>query len=128
MIPTQQMVYLGVILNSTTFRASPALKRVEKLLSIGDVFLSCVRQPCFILAIAFRSAVLDDPARARWSSPYEVSPACSTETVGSCGSVPVGQVVSTDPSGSRMVAQPRSFGARHLSGASVPSLELWSDA
>ena len=44
-IPTQQMVYLGVILNSTTFRASPALKRVEKLLSIGDVFLSCVSQP-----------------------------------------------------------------------------------
>ena len=45
MIPTQQMVYLGVILDSTAFRASPALKRVEKLLSIGDVFLSCVSQP-----------------------------------------------------------------------------------
>ena len=44
-IPTQQMVYLGVILDSTAFRASPALKRVEKLLSIGDVFLSCVSQP-----------------------------------------------------------------------------------
>ena len=55
---------------------------------------------CFILARAFRSAVLDDPARARGSSPYEVSPACSTETVGSCGSVPVGQVVSRDPAGS----------------------------
>ena len=45
MIPTQQMIYLGVSLDSTTFRASPALKRVEKLLSIGDVFLSCVSQP-----------------------------------------------------------------------------------
>ena len=44
-IPTQQMVYLGVILDSTTFKASPALKRVEKLLSIGDIFLSCVSQP-----------------------------------------------------------------------------------
>ena len=44
-IPTQQMVYLGVILGSTAFRASPALKRVEKLLSIGNVFLSCVSQP-----------------------------------------------------------------------------------
>ena len=44
-IQTQQMVYLGVILDSTAFRASPALKRVEKLLSIGDVFLSCVSQP-----------------------------------------------------------------------------------
>ena len=29
----------------TAFRASPAPKRVEKLLSIGDVFLSCVSQP-----------------------------------------------------------------------------------
>ena len=29
----------------TAFRASPALKRIEKLLSIGDVFLSCVSQP-----------------------------------------------------------------------------------
>ena len=44
-IPTQQMVYLGVILDSTAFRASPALKRVEKLLSLGDIFLSCVSQP-----------------------------------------------------------------------------------
>ena len=29
----------------TTFRASPALKRIEKLLYIGDVFWSCVSQP-----------------------------------------------------------------------------------
>ena len=39
------MVYLGVLLDSISFRASPALKRVEKLLSIGDVFLSSVKQP-----------------------------------------------------------------------------------
>ena len=39
------MVYLGVLLDSIPFRASPALKRVEKLLSIGDVFLSCKEQP-----------------------------------------------------------------------------------
>ena len=45
MIPTQRMVYLGVILDSISFRASPALKRVEKLLSIGDEFLSYARQP-----------------------------------------------------------------------------------
>ena len=29
----------------TAFRAAPALKRLKKLLSIGDVFLSCVSQP-----------------------------------------------------------------------------------
>ena len=45
LVPTQRMVYLGVLLDSVSFRASPALKRVEKLLSIGDAFLSCKRQP-----------------------------------------------------------------------------------
>ena len=39
------MVYLGVLLNSLSFRASPAQMRVEKLLSIGDVFLPCEEQP-----------------------------------------------------------------------------------
>ena len=39
------MIYLGVLLDSIAFRTSPALKRVEKLLSIGNVFLSCVKQP-----------------------------------------------------------------------------------
>ena len=43
--PTQRMVYLGVLLDSISFRASPALKRVEKLLSVGDVFLPCEEQP-----------------------------------------------------------------------------------
>ena len=35
LVPTQQMIYLGVLLDSTAFRASPALKRVEKLLSLA---------------------------------------------------------------------------------------------
>ena len=45
LVPTQRMLYLGVLLDSVSFRASPALKRVEKLLSVGDVFLSCKDQP-----------------------------------------------------------------------------------
>ena len=45
LIPTQRMVYLGVLLDLISFRASPALKRVEELLSIGDIFLSCEKQP-----------------------------------------------------------------------------------
>ena len=44
LVPTQ-MIYLGVLLDSLSFRASPAQKRVDKLLSIGNVFLSCVNQP-----------------------------------------------------------------------------------
>ena len=42
--PSQWMIYLGVLLDSMSFRALPAQKRVEKLLSIGDEFLSCVEQ------------------------------------------------------------------------------------
>ena len=45
LVPTQKMIYLGVLLDSVSFRASPAQKRVDKLLSVGDVFLSCVNQP-----------------------------------------------------------------------------------
>ena len=43
--PSQRVIYLGVLLDSVNFRASPAQKRVEKLLSIGDEFLSYVEQP-----------------------------------------------------------------------------------
>ena len=45
LVPTQRICYLGVLLDSVSFRASPAQKRVDKLLSIGDVFLSSVEQP-----------------------------------------------------------------------------------
>ena len=44
-VPTQSMVYLGVLLDAVSFRASPTQKRVEKLLSIFNVFLSCEEQP-----------------------------------------------------------------------------------
>ena len=45
LVPTQIMVYLGVLLDSVNIRASPAQKRVNKLLSIGDVILSSLDQP-----------------------------------------------------------------------------------
>ena len=43
--PAQRVIYLGVLLDSVSFRASPAEKHVEKLLSIGDEFLSYAEQP-----------------------------------------------------------------------------------
>ena len=45
LVLTQTICYLGVLLDSINFRASPAQKRIDKLLSIGDVFLSSVDQP-----------------------------------------------------------------------------------
>ena len=40
-IPSQRVVYLGVILDSTLFRVSPSQPRVEKLCLIIEEFLSC---------------------------------------------------------------------------------------
>ena len=39
-VPAQRVNYLGTILDSVSFRASPSQQRVEKLLSIGEEFLS----------------------------------------------------------------------------------------
>ena len=45
LVPSQWVVYLEVILDSLSFRASPSQLRVEKLLSIGNEFLSSAAQP-----------------------------------------------------------------------------------
>ena len=45
LLPAQSVVYLGVFIDSTLFRASPSLPRVEKLFSITGEFMSCDAQP-----------------------------------------------------------------------------------
>ena len=45
LLPSQQVVYLGVTLDSTLFRAPPSQPRVEKLWLIAETFLSCSTQP-----------------------------------------------------------------------------------
>ena len=45
LLPSQRVVYLGVTLDSTLFRASPSQPRVEKLCLIAEAFLSCSTQP-----------------------------------------------------------------------------------
>ena len=44
-IPSQRVLYLGMILDSRSFVASPSPDRISRLLSLGDKFLSSVRQP-----------------------------------------------------------------------------------
>ena len=44
LVSHQKTFYLGVLLDSVSFRASPAQKRVNKLLSIGSLLLSYVDQ------------------------------------------------------------------------------------
>ena len=45
LVPSQRVVYPGVILDLLYIRASPSQPRVEKLLSIDKEFLSSVAQP-----------------------------------------------------------------------------------
>ena len=77
-----------------------------------------------ILAGAIRSTVFNDTARSGRPTSNEVSSACSAEALGSCRSIDSGRVVSRDSPGSRLVARSRTVGARHFSGAGVPSARI----
>ena len=44
-VPAQKVQYLGTVLDAKTFRASPSRERINKLMSLGDVFLSSRLQP-----------------------------------------------------------------------------------
>ena len=123
LIPTQRMVYLGVILDSISFRASPALKSREASLNWRHILI--LRKTArVILARAFRSAVIHDPARPGRTAPNEILPVYSSETLESCRSVCSGGMDSRDSPGFRLVAGSRSSGARRVSGAGVPSARL----
>ena len=44
-VPSQRVLYLGTVLDSRSFVASPSLDRIARLLSLGERFLSSVQQP-----------------------------------------------------------------------------------
>ena len=44
-VPSQKVLYLGTVLDSRTFVASPSPDRIVRLLSLGEGFLSSVQQP-----------------------------------------------------------------------------------
>ena len=102
------------------FQGFSCLKRVEKLLAIGDVFLTA----SIILAGAVRSAVFYDPARPGGTAPHEVASVHSAEELGSCGSICSGRMVSGNSSRSRLVVGSRAVGAWRVSGAGVPAARL----
>ena len=45
LVPSQVVQYLGVVIDSQSFRASPSSERVAKLHSTADAFLSCAAPP-----------------------------------------------------------------------------------
>ena len=124
LIPTQRMVYLGVILDSYLFQdfSCPEESR-EASLNWRRILALC-KTACVILARAFRSAVVHDPARPGRTAPNEILPVYSSETLESCRSVCSGGMGSGDSPGFRLVAGSRSSEARRVSGAGVPSARL----
>ena len=122
LVPTQQMIYLGVLLDST---ASPALKRVEKLLSIGDVFLSCVRQPVSswleLLGVLSSMIQLVPGGRLRMRS-LQLALRRQWDQVDQSRLVEWSPLIQDDLSW--WLARPRSISARRFSGASVPSARV----
>ena len=45
LVPSQVVQYLGVVIDSRSFRASPSLERVARLRSTANAFLSCAAPP-----------------------------------------------------------------------------------
>ena len=45
LVPSQVVQYLGVVIDSRSFRASPSSEHVAKLFSTADAFLSCATPP-----------------------------------------------------------------------------------
>ena len=124
LVPTQRICYLGVLLDSVSFRASPAQKRVDKLLSIGDVFLSSVEQPAksWLELLGVLSSLTQlIPGGTAADVVVSVSTSLS---LGSEGSRCSGSVVSGDRAGPPLVVRSRTPRARRLPSASVSPARL----
>ena len=124
LVPTQRICYLRVLLDSVSFRASPAQKRVDKLLSIGDVFLYSVEQPAksWLELLGVLSSLTQlIPGGTAADAVVSVS---SSSALGSEGSRCSGSVVSGDRAGSLLVVGSRTPRARSLPSASVSPARL----
>ena len=118
------MVYLEVLLDSISFRASPFQKRVEKLLSYWRRILVLRRAASVILARALRSAVFNDSAHSGRLALDAVSSISPPSFLGSFRPDDPYQLDSRVSSGSGVVAESRSLGTRYFARPGVPSARL----
>ena len=122
--PAQRVIYLGVLLDSVSFRALPAQKRVEKFLSIGNEFLSCLDQ----LTSSWLEllGVLASPdSCSSWRSPQDVFASTPSPSIlGSMWRFCSNSLGFRLSKGSRVVARSLSSKEGDLSVASVPQPRL----
>ena len=119
----QKTFYLGVLLDSVSFRAYPAQKRFNKLLSIGFLFLSCVDQPAnsWLELMGMLSSLT---AHSAGTAADAVVPVCPSSGLGPLRSRSFCAVVFGDPLGSFLVVGPRAARARDLARAGVSPARL----
>ena len=84
--PSQVLQYLGVVIDTRSFRASPSPDRVARLKSTAGEFL-LRRSSGQYLALASRHALLTLPSSSGRTPLSEVPPALSPQILGSRGSV-----------------------------------------
>ena len=121
--PLQKMVYLSVLLDLVSFRASPAQKSREALLSRRGIFV-LHRAACRILVGARRGIVIPDSSDARRPSQDALSPASSSSFMGPAGrfgSCLMGLGVQAR---SGVVAGQVSSGGGRVSSSGVPEPQL----
>ena len=124
LVPSQRVEYLGVLFDSVTFRALPAQKRVLKLLSIGEEFLSCEQQPAsaWLELLAVLASLIQLISGGEASD--AVAPVLPQSVLGLFRSVFTDPVEYGRPGRSAVVAGSVSPGVRDLSASDFPTARV----
>ena len=117
--PSQVLRYLGVVIDTRSFRASPSPDRIARLKSTAWRISVLRRSSSQYLALASRHALLTLPSSSGRTPSSEVPPALSPQILGSRGSVGQDPLVSGLPQGSSVVASPSPSIVRGVSAASL---------
>ena len=118
-VPSQQVLYLGTITNSVSFRASPSQQSHEASVN-RRIILVLQASACVLLAGPPGDSLLPLPSRYERSCLHAIPSADSPPLLGPGGrlsSCPVGRSV---PTGSLLVAQSCSPPGRCFAGPSLP--------
>ena len=128
-VPAQRVQYLGTMLDSVSFRASPSQQRVEKLLSIREEFLSSRLQPAstWQVLLGVLSSLLFHLVPGR-SPPHAVAPTDTPSLLGQSGRFHSGSLGRSLPSRHIVVVRPGCLQVGVSLAQVSPDLDFRSDA
>ena len=123
-VPAQRVQYLGTVIDAQTFKASPCQERINKLLSLGDEFLSSRLQPASTWQ-ALLGTLSSLSHLVTWGlPPHASSSACSPSLVGSHRRFLRRPLVGRLSPGSSLVAGSRPYSLWGLSLSTLPRPRL----